>query len=313
MIAKCTRPVFMVHICSQCGFPIISVVHIHTESQKTYSYLESKATQIVQETVENAIREEICRIESCGKTKDVLVGTKDESSMIRPGYFCESSFSGHQTRCPFCFNVEPWKVPSSYISISQLKDENFPTVFTEAAHAEQWALGYVKNMLDTIKRKAMDVETVARAEMDSVEALFRIEKLLRAVESFPEYDELKQMDKQLLDLKQQKTQLGAFDFKCRKKISDHITVTEQAVEAVRRIVEDKKAKMQIEIFAIKKELTLSQAIAFGCKNDIVTSKLENAVVFYFIPNDIPSVVINRYNLLLDYRPGNASDGEGCVD
>lgn len=109
MIATRKRPVFMAHICSECGFPVISIVQIEAEAQKSYSFFQEKAAQIASETADNAINEEISRIEACKNSRSVLTGKRSGSSMIAPGHFCSASFSGFQTSCPFCSNIEPWQ------------------------------------------------------------------------------------------------------------------------------------------------------------------------------------------------------------
>lgn len=128
MIATRKRGVFMVHICSECGFPMITVVQIESESEKTYTFSQSIASQIASDTAENAITDEIKRIESCYNTKTQLVGKQKGSGMISPGYFCTSSFSGYVSQCPKCLNVEPWKSSSSKKKMDDLERDNFPVV-----------------------------------------------------------------------------------------------------------------------------------------------------------------------------------------
>ena len=69
MVAIRDQDVFMVHTCSKCGFPMITVVQISAEAQKEYIFSQAKASKIANETAENAIYEEISRIESCYNTK----------------------------------------------------------------------------------------------------------------------------------------------------------------------------------------------------------------------------------------------------
>ena len=140
MIATRKQAVFMSHVCSKCAFPLISVVRIESESQKSYTFSQDKASKIASNTAENAIEDEIHRIESCRKDRTVLVGKLKKGSMISPGYFCDSSFTGHQTRCPYCGNLEPWKGSSpDGKTFDELADANFPVVFKDANDAENWA------------------------------------------------------------------------------------------------------------------------------------------------------------------------------
>ena len=163
MIATRKRGVFMAHVCSECGFPMITVVQIEAEAQKTYTFSQSKAEQIASETAENAIHEEISRIESCYSTKQVLVGTHKGSGMISPGHFCTSSFSGYVSQFPKCLNIEPWKSTTSKKKMDELSKENFPTVFMDPDKAEKWAFDIVKNMAADIVKKREDDSAVKGA------------------------------------------------------------------------------------------------------------------------------------------------------
>lgn len=297
VIATRKRAVYMAHICSKCGFPMISIVQIQAEAQKTYSFSQSKASQIAGSTAENAINEEIRRIESCRQTKSVLVGKRNESSMISPGYFCESSFIGHQTHCPFCFNIEPWKVPSTSTPMSELKDEHFPVVFASAAEAEGWARDYITGMLSSL-RDVANSNAVEDAKKEAVEALFKFRRLSQMIDELPERGQVQQMEAQLAELRQRKAKLGILDIKGKKVMGNHIKEMRQRLEDAQKTLTEKESPLFDEAINEKRTLMFSRAVAFGCKDGIASSNLKNAYIFYFVPNDIPESVIDEFKPFL---------------
>lgn len=296
IIATRKRKVFMAHICSKCGFPVISVVQLEAKAQKTYAFSQSKAMQIAGSTAENAINKEICRIESCWQTKELLIGKLEESSMISPGYFCESSFSGHQTRCPFCLNIEPWKSSSATVPMRALKYEHFPTVFMDAAKAEQWASDYVKSMLNSFSEKATNLAVLEKVKKDAVETHFKFRELLQIMDNLPERSQVEQMKAQLLELRQRKKQLGLLDFKKKSVVTNHINEIELRLEDSKKMLAQKESPLTDQISRIKKRLMVVQAIAFGYKDKVVSSQLNNAFVYLFVPNNIPQAAIDKYGL-----------------
>ncbi len=146
----------MAHICSGCGFPIISIVEIEAVAQKTYAFMQSKAEQIASQTANDAIENNICRIESCRSTKIPLAEKVEEEDISYLGCFCDSSILGLAAICPCCGNVEPWQPSKSVLpqkKMSDLEEKNFPIVFREGGKAERWAKDYVANLIADIKGK----------------------------------------------------------------------------------------------------------------------------------------------------------------
>ena len=288
MIATRKRPVFMSHICSKCGFPLISVVQIESEAQKTYTFSREKASQVASDTAENAIEDEIHRIESCRRDKVVLVGKLKKGSMLSPGYFCDASFSGHQTRCPYCGNLEPWKGSSpSGKTMDQLEDANFPVVFKDANEAENWAKNKVNDLIQAINNQRQNADVV-RNSISSVLSIRRnLEKYLELSESISEKDQLTQLKNQLKNLEKRKGQLGILDLKGRKNVSLAIKITELKIADLSKIVATKDAPYLDQIQANRQNLLYAQAIAFGCTDTIMAIRNGNAFSYQYVANDIP--------------------------
>lgn len=296
MIATRKRSVFMSHICSKCGFPLISVVQIESEAQKTYTFLQEKASQIASETAENAIEDEIHRIESCRRDRVVLVGKLKKGSMISPGYFCDASFSGHQTRCPYCGNLEPWKGSSpNGKTINQLADDHFPVVFKDANDAENWAKGRVNDLIQTINNQRQNADAV-RNSISSVLSIRRnLENYLELSASIPEKDQLTQLKNQLKNLQKRKNQLGILDLKGKKEVGLAIKMTELKIADLSQIVVTKDAPYLDQILANRQNLLYAQAVAFGCTDTITVIQNGNAFSYQYTANDIPEEFLTRAN------------------
>lgn len=288
MIATMKRSVFMSHICSECGFPLVSVVRIEAETQKTYTFSQKKAGQIASDTAEKAFEGEIRRIESCRRNREVLVGNLEKRSMISLGYFCDASFSGHQTRCPFCGNLEPWKGPSpNGKTIDQLADDNFPVVFRKSYGAENWATDRVNDLIQTINNQRQNADTV-RNSISSVLSIRRnLEKYLELSASIPEKAQLAQLKNQLKTLKMRKDRLGMLDLKGKKEVGSAIKTTEFKIADISRVIATKDAPYLDQIQANQKNLLRAQAVAFGCKDTIAYIQNGNAFSYQYVANDIP--------------------------
>lgn len=296
MIATRKQSVFMAHICSKCGFPLISVVQIESEAQKTYTFSKEKAGQIASDTAENAIEEEIRRIESCRREKTVLVGKIKRGSMIYPGYFCDASFSGHQTRCPYCGNLEPWKSSSSDgKTIDQLADDNFPVVFKNANDAENWAKASVNDLIHVINIQRQNADEVTNAISSALSIRQNLEWYLKLSESIPEKYQLEQLKDQLKSFEKRKSQLGILDLKGRKEVGSAIKATEVKIADLSKVIATKDAPFLDQIQTNRQNLLHAQAVAFGCTDNIMVMRNGNAFSYQYVANDIPEELLDREN------------------
>ena len=297
VIITARRSVFMSHICSRCGFPVVSVVQIQAEAQKTYDFFREKAERIATETANKAIEEEIFRIEGWWQEKKVLVGRLDKSSMISPGHFCTSSFTGHQTRCPNCWNLEPWKGQCvGQKKIDEIDDSCFPIVFRDAEKAEKWAIEYVSTMVDDINGLRTSASNIESNIITAVEYHHKLEKLQKQMEAIPERNYLAQQKQLLGSLQTQKEKLGILDLKKKKEINTNIKVVELKISDLNKVVSEKSAPIALEIESVKRTLIYAQAVAFGCNQTITTIKNGNAFVYKYKPFDIPSHLIESFKV-----------------
>lgn len=292
IIATSKRSVFMAHICSECGFPVISVVQIEAEAQKTYTFSREKAEQIASETANNAIEEEIARIEGCKKEKRILVGKLNKDSMIALGHFCDSSFTGHQTHCPNCWNLEPWKGQyAGQKTIGEIEDQCFPIIFKEADAAEKWAFEYVCNMVDDIYNLRASASNIENNIITAVEYHHKQKQLQKQLDDIPEKKYLAQQKEQLTIFQTQKEKLGILDLKKKKELNTNIKVAELKISDLNKAVSEKSAPIQSQLERVKQTLILAQAIAFGCDRNIITLRNGNAFAYKYKPLEIPSHLI----------------------
>lgn len=293
MIATRRQGVFMAHTCSECGFPMITVVQIEAEAEKTYTFSQSKAERIASETAENAINDEIKRIESCWQTKQPLVGKQKGSSMIVPGHFCTSSFSGFASHCPKCLNLEPWKSASSKKKMDELEKVNFPIVFKSADDAEKWAFDKVRELVAQIEAKREDPLAVERAVEEVKEAKTKIKIWVDEMNSFPEIADCERLKEELAGAKAQKTKLGIFDFKAKKVLNERIKILELRIKDLKEVLDKKQTPIAEKIVRLGNELLTIQAIAFGYTDDILSKDNGNAFSYFFSPNEIPTDIMEE--------------------
>lgn len=293
MIATRKRDVFMAHICSECGFPMITVVQIEAEAQKTYVFSQSKAGQIASETAENAIREEMMRIESCYSTNQVLVGTHKGNGMIAPGHFCTSSFRGYASRCPRCLNIEPWKSNAAKKRMNELNKENFPTVFADADKAESWAFSIVRKLVAEILKKREDNSAVGEAIERVIESKIRLEMLREDLDSIPETFDRDRLKTELANAEKLKLQLGILDFKNKRIVNERINIIKLQIKDLSEIIEKKETPIADRIIELENELLFTQSIAFGCSDGVLSKKRGNAFSYFFSPNDIPDHITSK--------------------
>lgn len=291
MIATRKQGVFMAHICSVCGFPTISVVQIEAEAEKTYTFSQSKAEAIASETADNAINEEIWRIESCYNSKQPLVGKQKGSGMIAPGHFCSSSFSGFATGCPSCLSIEPWQSATSKKKMDELVKENFPVVFKDANKAEQWAFDKVREMVAQIASKREDALVVEQAIKEFKEVKAQILIWAYEMNNLPEQVEYDRLNEELSVAKKQKASLGLFDFKLKKTVSEKIKMLEPIVKKRKEELDKKVEPIARRIVDTGNQLRTTQAIAFGYTDDILSKENGNAFSYFFDPNEAPDDIM----------------------
>lgn len=293
IISTRSQRVFMAHICSECGFPMITAVQIEAEAQKVYTFSQSKAEDIANETARNAIKKEIQKIESCYSTKQPLNFTQKGSGMIGYGHFCTSSLSGFFSYCPKCLNIEPWKSTSSKKRMDELEKENFPVVFKYLNEAEMWASNKVRGMIDSIITKRENCLEVERAISEVKKMNAKILILEHQMNSFPEQEDFDVLNKELLVAKEQKECLGLFDFKEKKNLSERIKTLEQQVIVLKETLDKKIRPIAREIVTLGNELLIIQAIAFGCSDKVVSEQKGNSYSYFLSPNEVPGDIMEE--------------------
>lgn len=312
IIATKRLSVFMAHICSVCGFPTISVVQIEAVAEKSYTFSQSKAEQIANETADKAINEEIERIVSCHYLKKPLVGKHKGSGMIAPGHFCTSSFSGYASCCPSCLSVEPWQSPSSKKKMDDLVKKNYPVVFRNANEAEKWAFDKVREMVAQIEAKREDPLEVEQAISKVKEVKAQILVWAYEMDSLPELKEYNKLREELAVARKQKASLGLLDFRLKRGVKRKIKLLEPIVKRCKEDRDKKVEPIARKIVDTGNELLTTQAIAFGVTNDILSKENGNAFSYFFSPNEIPANIMEEIESYVE-QATNANQTAGVCE
>lgn len=291
IIATRKRQVYMAHICSKCQFPTVSLVVIEAKAEKTYSFFESKAEHIANETANNAIEYEIKRIENCRHTKKVLT-EKEKGRSIAWGHYCSSSIFGFDNPCPNCKNIEPWQRQNDSTLdyskiITELKDVNFPLVFKEKGKITQWINSSVSSLRQEIEKKRQNKILVEQAAIKTINSAKKLKKIKEQLESIPELKDRDSVNDHMRKYYDYKEQLGILDFKVRNLVNSTIEEDKIKLENLNKIIADKKQAIKFNIDFEQETLIYNQSVAFGCTEKIMTVEFANTVNYYYAPNDIP--------------------------
>lgn len=263
--------VYMSHICSSCGFPVITVVEVVAEAQQTYTFSRTEAEKSVNQMAENSIVSSMHDIEACKHSLSVVSGKK-KRAISGGGYCCYSSFNGYISPCSHCLNYEPWISPNSPIPMSQLKPENFPTVYKTAQAAEKWAYEYLDKMMKEIEEKRADETVVESATQNAFASVDRVSSINKELESIKELGDKKILEKQLGELELQNSKVGILDLKNKIDINSKIKDTKLKLSYINKVINDKTAPLNSKLIAEKLFLKNSQALAFGCTGKVKIAK-----------------------------------------
>lgn len=301
VIVTNNKTIFVSHICSQCGFPVTAVVSILAESQKSYVFSEDKASQIAADTAYEAVKHEIERIELCKQNRCVLLGKENKSDMIAPGYFCESSFSGHQEKCPYCGNIEPWQSKSqSNRKMEELSDENFPVVFIKREDEQQWVKEIILSFISSINSQRQNNNVIEKAITNALILHHDLDHYLELSTNIKEKKQLSQLEEKLKNYECEKGQLGLLDFKIKKEVNTSIKALKLEIDDTKKTLLEKDTPIQKRIQEIRQKLLYEQSVAFGCESVIVTKyNGSHTFTYLYSANDIPKEVLDKDKLLGD--------------
>lgn len=259
------QPVFMGHVCSLCGCPVVSSVLIEAEAQRSYTFSESKAERIARDTADVAICDEIRRIEKCQVSRSVLVSKVPKSSMIEPGWFCNSHISGFDYPCPNCGNMEPWQIEDTNRNrIQELEDKSFPSIFLEYKESENWAISYNQSIITQIGTIRENADRVALAESEVSKLLAEIENIKKQRDSIPELGQIITMEKEQKWLMEKIKEAGLFNFGEKKAIKERLNVLSICIDELNSVLKRKQNSLDQQIAKRKRMLHQSQRIAYGC-------------------------------------------------
>jgi len=289
------QPVIMGHVCSCCGSPVLSTVLIEARVQKTYMFSMSKAEEIAEETAEQEIQDGIKRIETCKRTRYMLVPKVKESKMIEPGHFSDASMSGLDSKCPNCLNYEPWQpLTGAKKKLGELEDDNFPNAFSDYKEAETWALNYNQRMINRIESIRASIDDVETAKKDAIRLYSLIENMKQQRDSLPELAQRDTLKAEYDLLEKQKANIGLLDFSGRKALNDKKKVISLRLNDVNSYISDAQRNINLQIIGKQVMLDTIQAIAYGCTGKSLVKKLGIAVSVQIEANRIPRSDIETY-------------------
>ncbi len=131
------------------------------------------------------------------------------------------------------------------------------------------------------------MDSVRSATLSAVSIRQNLDRYLELSDSIPEKAQLTQLKAQLQDLEKRKDQLGILDLKGKKEVGSAIKVTELKIADMSKIIALKDAPFLEQIQADRQRLLYTQAVAFGCKDVVMSMRNGNAFSYQYAANDIP--------------------------
>ena len=286
-------PVYVTHICSHCGYPMITTVSVDVRAEKSYTFSQTNAEEIANETADNAVDKEIKRIEACYVTKQPLVEKDTGRDGLGMSLSCTSFISGFASHCPMCRNLEPWKSASAKKKMEELKKENFPVVFRYTRQAENWAFGLAKAAMATIDEQRKDPTTIEHAIEELIEGKVQIWQWKQQMDNMPEQSVYEKLREELWTVRSQKASLGLLDRKAKKLLDKKIAFLEEKIKNAKNLRDQKLEPISLAIIDLNNKLRTTQAVAFGCTGKYTRKECGNALVYTFSPNKIPDEVMEE--------------------
>lgn len=294
IISTITRPIIIGHICSDCGYPVLSVMQVEAKAEKTYSIMQSKAQRIAEDAANSAIDKEIHAIEQCKQSHAMLTSSVKKHDDGWNGLFSETSISGFDVACPHCLSFEPWKRKKCKKKMEELAEENFPRVFKNYEEAELWGLNYNYDMIKSIESRSYSDEIVVSAKKQAVSLYYLIKDLKEQKDMLPELKQRNIIKEEYDILLSQKEKIGLLDFKNKKKINEKCKILAKRLENMDTAISNRKNKINLQIKENRVQLHNFQLLGYGTTGKNVINKLKETICFLVEPNKIPSDDLKIY-------------------
>lgn len=281
--------VHLFHVCSGCGFPVVSTAKILVSAQKaTTLNTPEGARQILKKTTATAVQSAIDMINRCRKDRVALdPGVFGMHSMGLSHYY-NSRFYGYETPCPYCLNIEPWqRVSGAKHLLSELDEVNFPYVTRHLDKAEKWACDYVAELIDEIDelRSELDAEDIRKAETEAAQTAASIRDLVQIYSSLPERIRVKELETRFKELTKEKKLLGALELAKKAELSKSIKATQRALRVEKETLSESELPIKNQLRYEREKLLKAQATAFGCTDQIETVIALNSICYHYTPNE----------------------------
>lgn len=314
IIITYTKKILLAHICSGCGFPVISILTIKGKGEKSVTLL-GKDQERAEELAQEAVRIEINRIKKCSQKRTVLFSEKEYEDFLGPGQFRSAFVEGHTDKCPYCNNLEPWQAVNDTLlqqtkkTISKLDIKNFPTVFTDVDEAKRWAESIILNQIKKINEIRQDNYLVEQAKNRVEKAVERIHNWQYEIDTIPELLEKERTEKEYNELLSKKSKLGIFDVKGRRIVSSKIREIKRKLQELNCIYRKKETSLKSSINNEKENLLYDQAIAYGCSDEILMIEKRYSICFQYKPSIQLNDLIDSSYRKIESKNTNKKEGE----
>ena len=299
---KKSAHVIIGHICSDCGFPIITVATINTEAIQYYTFSQTKAQETASQECSKAIRFEIDRINNYTYQRESIYQYKPLSFDINTvsgshyGSYCVSSIKDITTPCPNCFNIEKWQKENGHSSGS----ENYPTIFNSIEAAENWSRNIIADLVREIDSKRSLPNEINVAQQTTIRLTICNKELEQQLLQMPELSQQSEIKQEKKQAESQLKNLAIFNFKGKKVLKAKIKAYNEQLKELEQIIARKEAGPRNIIQKNKLELQKVQPIAYGYTNQITIKQIRNTIVYLITPNKIPNEQVNSdKNNLID--------------
>lgn len=282
-----SNPVFVGHVCSKCGNPVVTCLFIKTHAVQYYSFFKEEACEKAQQSSKHAIDYEISRISSCKKNNDCLSTDRNSVSGMHYGSYCESKILGVSTPCPSCKHIESWQSPNGESNV----DENYPTVFTNENDAVEWAQKLISQIKQNIDSETKACKNLEQTKKEIYSLLVEIKKTRSYLQNLPEAKEKNNLIHEKSLAIEQRNALGILEFGKKRLLNNRIKYLIREIKKLEETIQQKEEQPLKTIAENEIRCNRLQCIVFGYSDKILT-KTNNYSCVYTIEPISPTAETN---------------------
>lgn len=277
-----TSLVFIGHICSNCGAPIVTTAKIHAKALQHFMHDMDRAYDNAEKECEKAIIFEKSRIKNCVNTHEELFVNATTVSKSHYGDSCVSSIIDISTPCLNCQHLEKWQAQNGVST----RSENFPKVFEDLEEAEEWAENIIINMKNDISKKRLSQDKVDAAAQESSALIDKIKSYKQMLLEIPERIELDQLNKEKEELIVEQKNVAILNFKKSRLIKSKLAeINQKSIKLNATILQlESEPKKLLQDANLK--LYENSLVAYGFYENINILTSYNTKVYLIKPKTI---------------------------